>query len=570
MKRFIVWIAIGLGLAPIAWSEARIALVIGNADYEATGFALANPVNDARLMKASLESVGFDVTLVENADEDRMEDAFAEHGARLRAAGEEAVGLFYFSGHGVQSQGFNYLLPVDSFPKTEQDVWSQAPRLGEALQHIESAGNAVNFIILDACRNNPLPSAARGFGVSGLAAAPRSRGLLISYATEPGFTATDGSGQNSPFTAALADILPTEGLIAEQVFKRVADRVRDVTNGAQTPHYNSGLSGADVCFGGCSGQPAPTPVSVPQTPRTPIATVSGAGSYNQTLNCLEAYANANACTTARWPEIFLGCQVHKYYEMEDASLEDAVARGQCSPDGWPRLEAALKTALIEELDSMEPEIETIKDCEMCPELTVIPAGAFIMGSPDTEKGRFDNEGPQRTVTVDAFALSTFEITWGDLEACKTAGGCDGFDPASEVRNPLWMTPDRPVMNVSAADAERYIEWLNSVIGQSLYRLPSEAEWEYAARAGSQTPFNTGETISGDMANYNATRVYAGEDKGPYARAPLPVGSFPSNGFGLFDMHGNVAEWTADCSSNTYTGHAKDAAPYPGTANCSRM
>ena len=162
----------------------RIALVIGNSGYERAGWALTNPVNDARLIAQALEGVGFDVELVLDADEDEMEDAFARHGGRLAAAGADAVGLFYYAGHGVQSRGFNYLVPVDADARSEQDVWAQAPRLGLATDYIEAAGNSVNFVILDACRDNPLPSAGRTVAAGLAPAAPRP--MLPQYQEPPG------------------------------------------------------------------------------------------------------------------------------------------------------------------------------------------------------------------------------------------------------------------------------------------------------------------------------------------------------------------------------------------------
>ncbi|MEL7482025.1 MAG: caspase family protein [Pseudomonadota bacterium] len=234
-------------------SPPRIALIVGNSDYAQTGWQLTNPRNDAALMAETLEEIGFQVSVLLNATEDDMVDAFRAHGQRLSAAGPNAVGVLYYAGHAVQSQGSNYLIPVDARPKTEQDVWAEAPRLGQALQFIESAGNSVNFIILDACRNNPLPSANRSAGGSGLAAPPSTEGLLIAYATAPGYTAVDGEGlANSPYTAALADSLREPGLVAELAFKQVADRVKANTDGAQNPFYNSGLTGANFCFAGCS------------------------------------------------------------------------------------------------------------------------------------------------------------------------------------------------------------------------------------------------------------------------------------------------------------------------------
>ena len=119
MKRVVISVLIGLFLPILAFADGRVALVIGNSKYETTGWALANPANDARLMKQALEAVGFQVEMLIDATEDEMEDAFVGHGRRLTAAGEDAVGLIYFAGHGIQSQGYNYLIPVDANARTE-------------------------------------------------------------------------------------------------------------------------------------------------------------------------------------------------------------------------------------------------------------------------------------------------------------------------------------------------------------------------------------------------------------------------------------------------------------------
>ena len=118
-------------ISSTAIAQPRIATVIGNGDYQQTGWQLANPANDAQLMATTLREVGFDVILHTNLDEDQMEDVFAEHADRLAAGGPDTLGLLYYAGHGVQSNGYNYLIPVDARPRTEQDVWRQAPRLGE-------------------------------------------------------------------------------------------------------------------------------------------------------------------------------------------------------------------------------------------------------------------------------------------------------------------------------------------------------------------------------------------------------------------------------------------------------
>jgi len=507
-KRALISIFASLFFPIMAFAEARIALVIGNSQYETTGWALINPENDAQLMKQSLEAVGFSVTLLLNATEDEMEDAFAGHGLRLRNAGPDAVGLIYFAGHGIQSEGYNYLIPVDANARTEQDVWAQAPRLGQALQHVRSAGNGVNFVILDACRNNPLPSSSRSAGSGGLAPVARSRGLLVSYSTEPGFTATDGDGVNSPYTQALASIIRQDGLIAEQVFKRVADQVNQATGGAQTPFYNSGLIGEDFCFGDCS-RPAPA-------------------------------INSNAIRV----------------------VSGGVGRDVGDASG---------PVIAEAPDTASSDFETFKDCADCPEMVVLPGGSFLMGSPADEYRRFDNEGPQREVSITRFAAGKFEVTFGEYLACRNEGGCVDHDPLQDLRkDAMWSTPRRPVINLNVEGAEAYIAWLNSKVPGTPYRLLSESEWEYAARAGTTTPFSTGEDISSAQANYNGQRNFANEPvKGPYLRRTTDVGSYAANAFGLYDMHGNVAEWTADCFTSSYDGLPTDGSAMPGRDKCSR-
>ena len=243
-----------------AAAAERIALVIGNSDYERSGWELPNAVKDARLVATSLRAVGFDVELVLNADEQTMENAYEQLSRRLRAAGTDSVGLFFFAGHGVQSGGLNYLIPTDSQAEVVQEIWAEALRLGEITDALKFAGNATNFIILDACRDNPLPSASRSAGGGGLARAPASaRGSFIAYATAPGSTAADGVGTNSPYSAALAELIGTPGWSAEELFRQVAGHVEAMTNNAQQPWYESGLRGESFCFAGCDVSNAPRP-----------------------------------------------------------------------------------------------------------------------------------------------------------------------------------------------------------------------------------------------------------------------------------------------------------------------
>lgn len=234
-------LVIALGFGRPACAEQRVALVIGNAAYT-TVPALTNSANDAALMAATLGDLGFDVVTAPDADRDEMAAAIREFGKRLRAAGPEAVGLFYYAGHGVQANGTNYLIPVDAPIGNEADLETAAVSAQWVLSQMAYAGNALNIVILDACRNNPFAGGFRALG-RGLARMDAPSGALVAYAAAPGQTAADGSGANSPYTAALADAMRTPGLDLEDVFKRVRVAVESATGRAQTPWEESSLKG---------------------------------------------------------------------------------------------------------------------------------------------------------------------------------------------------------------------------------------------------------------------------------------------------------------------------------------
>lgn len=226
--------------APPAMADDRIALVIGNGTYAAVS-PLDNAVNDASLLAGSLKDLGFDVTLVENATRDRLIRAVAEFGGKLRKAGPEAVGLFYYAGHGVQSFGSNYLLPVDAELTVAADLDLVGLEAASVLRQMASARNRTNIVILDACRNNPFEDVP-DMDDNGLAEMKAPTGTFLAYATSPGAVALDGIGGNSPFTAALADAIQTEAAPIEQVFKSVRVKVIEATGGAQTPWDTSSLT----------------------------------------------------------------------------------------------------------------------------------------------------------------------------------------------------------------------------------------------------------------------------------------------------------------------------------------
>ena len=197
-----------------------------------------------------------------------------------------------------------------------------------------------------------------------------------------------------------------------------------------------------------------------------------------------------------------------------------------------------------------------KDCPACPQMIEVPAGAFAMGSPASEAGRAEDEGPVREVTLaEAFAIGVREVTYAEWEACAADGGCGGHLPSDWS----WGGGGQPVMDVTWEQARSYAEWLAAKTGEE-YRLPTEAEWEYAARAGTETPFYTGATISTEQANYDgALPPYGAGEAGESRARTTAAGTFAANGFGLRDMHGNVAEWTLDCYAPSYRDAPADGA-----------
>lgn len=224
--------------------------------------------------------------------------------------------------------------------------------------------------------------------------------------------------------------------------------------------------------------------------------------------------------------------------------------------------------------------DTLSDGTPGPVMVVVPAGKFLMGSPEDEKGRRLTDGPQVEITIaKPFAVGKYELTWGEWEACVAKGGCEdnsGKAYAAEP-DPDW-TGDagygrgtRPVINVSWADADAYVKWLSRETGKT-YRLLSEAEWEYAARAGSTGRFSWGdaeptcEAGKPNRANFNGPHS-VGLLAGCNGGRTEPVGFSAPNAFGLYDMHGNVREWTIDCFHVYLEGIPVDGSPW--VTDCAR-
>jgi formylglycine-generating enzyme required for sulfatase activity len=190
-------------------------------------------------------------------------------------------------------------------------------------------------------------------------------------------------------------------------------------------------------------------------------------------------------------------------------------------------------------------------------MVAIPGGTFLMGSPESEPERNDRESPQHTVTIQPFFMGKFPVTQAQWQAVASFPKVN-IDLKSDPSN--FKGANRPVEQVSWNDAVEFCARLSKATGRE-YRLPSEAEWEYACRAGTTTPFHFGETITTDLANYDGNYTYGSGSKGEYRKQTTDVGSFPANAFGLHDMHGNVWEWCQDTWHENYKGAPTDGSAW---------
>jgi len=504
-------------VASPAHAEKRVALVIGNAAYK-NAATLQTPRNDAQDVSAALQRLGFQVIFGIDLDESGMEEkeiAFA------RDARDADVALVYYSGHAMQFGGSNYLMPVDAVLHDYADL-RRLTRVNDIVDDLSQA-KKLRILVLDACRMNPLADKlsramelTRGPPVDrGIARIIAPTGMIISFAAQPGQTAADGQGRNSPYTMAfLKNIERPEEIGA--VFHHMTADVYNETQGKQLPE----LSLSYIRDFYLKDKPKPNVGAPSQPPNTQVAVVPPP----------PLAPPANLCGSA----------------PVTVSLSSRSPRPLSADD-----ECGLKPK------------DVFKECDKCPEMIVVPAGSFTMGSPSDEPGRQKNEDQVRVTIAKPFAVGRFAVTFDEWDQCVADGGCSGYRPPDEGRG----RGRRPVINVSWDDAQKYVSWVSGKTGKA-YRLLSEAEREYVMRAGTTTPFWWGSSITPKQANYDCTYVYNEGSKGEYRKQTMPVDSFAPNPWGLYNVHGNVWEWTQDCCSDTNSSNPGDgSARRVGDCSC---
>jgi len=445
---------ITLSTIPLTTQASRLALIIGNGNYQNVP-TLDNPTNDAKDMAAALRKLGFQITIKFNASKRTLKQAVRKFGQSLNNGD---VALFYYSGHGLQSQNSNYLVPPEADIEADDEIEFEGFNVSRALVKMKAANQSgVNIMILDACRDNPFQANGKNIK-KGLADMNTPTGSLIAYATAPNLASYgDGRARNSIYTKYLLKGLREKPFLS--VFDLLTDVTRQVvkeTDGKQVPWLSASLN-RRFCFSTCASASVEPPITPPR--------VAG--------------------------EVF-----------RDRFLDGG---------GFG------------------------------PKMVWIPPGSFRMG--DIQGGASSDEKPVYRVSIDKFAMGVYEVTFAEYDKFAEA---TGREKPSDLG---WGRGNRPVINVYWNDATAYAKWLSKQTGKQ-YRLPTEAEWEYAARAGTETKYWWGNGIGKNKANcWNG-------DCGDSFDYTAPVGSFAANKFGLYDTSGNVWEWTCSEYDDKYNGKEK--------------
>jgi formylglycine-generating enzyme required for sulfatase activity len=473
-----------------AQAQKRIALVIGNAAYQGAP-ALRNPVNDAKAMSDFLNGLGFEVIEVTDATQKEMNRAITAFGSKLNT---ETAALFFYAGHGMQVRGKNYIIPVDAQIEAEAAVATEAVSVDAVLEQLNAS--PVSIVILDACRNNPFERSFRKMG-GGLAQMDAPKGSFIAYATAPGKTAADGDGKHGLFTQELLKQINVSGLTLESVFKRVRSNVATKSGDAQMPWDSSSMTG-EFFF---------KPAQVTSLEPVPIPMPAQVHIKSKEEIEQETWENARDSNDTESIAEYLKQYPHgKYVALANIQYK------KLKKDATKAARQAHKT------DKM------FWDCPDCPEMVVIPVGSFDMGS---NNGGVSEKPVHRVTISQTFAIGKTEVTQGQWRAVM------GNNPSVFAD----CGDTCPVDSVSWNDAQEFIQKLNAKTGKQ-YRLPTEAEWEYACYGGSHTEYCGGNDI-------NLVAWYR-ENSGSQTH---PVGKKQANSYGLYDMSGNVWEWMQDWFDN---------------------
>ena len=533
-------------------AQKRVALLIGNNRYKSQD-TLKNPLNDVRLLEQKLKECGFEVLRKENQGRRDMINSVNEFAEKIKST--PCVALFYYSGHGIQSDGENFLIPVDAAISSKADIESESFALGRLLGKMDESQSITNIIILDACRNDPYSKGwFRGEGEKGLIEIRKKpRQSFIAFATSPYDIANDGFGNNSPYSEAIAKHITEPGISIFGLFQKVAYEVNKKYP-KQIPWFNSSLFG-EFYFkqGGMAGN---THQNSDADGRIEVKFISTADCF-LFLNgdSLGLIKSGNLFSTRVFPGSYRIKAVSRDYGNIYWEETLSYSGGSKSDDNLQLI--PMHARVIEHTEQQrkvnDPKTSSVEENPEAKALrslldgikynmVYVDSGDFEMGT----SGGENDESPVHKVKIGSFYMSKYEITQAQWEAIMSSNpsvnkGCKSC----------------PVENVNWEDGVKFIEKLNQLTGGS-YRMPTEAEWEYASRGGKLRINNK---FSGGIKIDKYGWFY--ENSGGKSH---PVGRLGGNELGIFDMSGNVAEWCSDWYDNAYYKNSESSNPKgPATA-----
>ncbi|MEH2452410.1 SUMF1/EgtB/PvdO family nonheme iron enzyme [Nostoc sp.] len=465
---------------------------------------------------------------------------------------------FFFSGHGIRYADRDYLMPCDGDP---EDIENTAIAINFVTERLRRCGADNVVLILDACRNEGKKT-GEGIGRQTTEEA-RQQGVISIFSCIPQeYSYEIEALQQGAFTTALLEGLGIQGKCAtverlDQYLKfRVPELVRQYKNTRQTPYViaepvnkshlilvSRYATLADIATLKNDAYQAEVNRNLDLAEQLWIRVLAAAS--GQDMDAIEAIKRI---ARPRWEPQQAPVPLPRNTVVNSAKGEFTVEKNSLKTFQFEVVTVNAKGNITNRRNQEAKYFEENLGNGVTLKMVQIPEGTLMMGSPEGEAGRYEYENPQHEVKVPGFFMGKYEITQAQYQAIV------GNNPSKFKGEKL------PVEQVSWDDAVDFCQKLSNKTGKT-YRLPSEAEWECACRAGTTTPFYFGETITTDLVNYNGDFPYGSAPKGEYRQQTIDVGKFPPNSFGLYDMHGNVWEWCKDVYNDNYQGAPKDGSAW---------
>ena len=565
----VLFVTLAVTLAHSQSTPERFAILISNENYDLKTFNLKHPHNNTGRLAKKLEEVGFEVHLVKDASYQTLKEALNNYTEKLRKAGNNALGFFYYSGQAnVDKKSKSpFIISKDTGQVTGEKSWNNTFAVNELNRSLKRmAVNASHIAVFDTCYLKKTTDEVAD--MSGLATIPR---MLISYISINCNVYNKDTEKSTLHVKFLSEEIEKKANDLETLFQAVQKKIDQQQLALSWLKSNAFpklyLSGEE------EGKKTKTYLLrvAPDTPKQEEKTVQAITKKQTQTNAENSKKSLEGEQKNKDEKQLTTAEPKKEKTEKNPEPEKVAEQEEQKKATEPETTSSIKAQTIKaaikipkKAKKKMPHGHTFDDCGgevWCPSMIVVKGGTFTMGSPEKEKGRQSDEGPQRKVTVKSLAVGKYEITFGEWDVCVKEGVCKN-KPDDEG----WGRDKQPVINVSWEDIQSYVSWLSKKTGEK-YRLLTEAEWEYIARAGSITPYSFGDKIA-DLCQYangaDQSSGYRWRNKqcsDGVGKKTAPVGSFKPNAFNIYDVHGNVWEWVEDCWWKSYKVASSDGSAW---------